>query len=168
MSLDIHQKSLYLIIFNATMISRSIGKSIGKEKLAKFKIKFFQRIEKLISKLNSNILTEKNIKYSIRKLSTEFDISFGQAQKPVNVILKYHYYLNHQNNIELKKVLHCPIDSEILISIGIKKALTKIKEPEYFKIQKSIREKNNGDALSYDDLWEKQILERSGLWAKTK
>jgi hypothetical protein len=47
-----HQKSIYLIIFNATMISRSIGKNIKTGKNVKdFKVRVFQELEKLIDKM---------------------------------------------------------------------------------------------------------------------
>jgi hypothetical protein len=48
MALTIYQKSVYLIIFNATMISRSIGKNIKAGKSVKdFKIKVFEKLEML-------------------------------------------------------------------------------------------------------------------------
>ncbi|MCD6531190.1 hypothetical protein J7K99_01945, partial [bacterium] len=73
-------------------------------------------------------LTENNIIAAIESLSNEFGISFGQAQKPINVILKYHFYLTNGND-DIKKELHCPIDSVILKKLGIGKSkisLTKI------------------------------------------
>lgn len=61
-------------------------------------------------------LTEKDIIDAINSLVNEFGISFGQAQKPINVILQYHFYLANGGDA-IKKVLHCQIDSIILKGI---------------------------------------------------
>ncbi|MCL0066587.1 hypothetical protein M1N53_01260 [Thermodesulfovibrionales bacterium] len=164
MALTIHQKSIYLVIFNATMISRSVGKNIRTGKSVKdFKVSVFEKLEMLTNKMDAGTLTEANIIESINDLTEEFQISFGQAQKPINVILKYHFYLTRSNDDNIKKVLHCPIDSLILKKLsksGI--SLTKITKEKYMEIQKEI--KNRCDArITFDTQWDEQHLREEGI-----
>ena len=107
MALTIYQKSVYLIILNATMILRSVGKSLKANESDKsvkdFKIKVFEKINKLTDLMDKRLLKENNILDSIKELSKEFPISFGQAQKPINVILKYHFYLTKNENASVPR-----------------------------------------------------------------
>jgi len=164
MALTIYQKSIYLIIFNATMISRSVGKNIKVGKSVKdFKVSLFKEIEMLTSKMDTNTLTEENIINSIDNLCNEFGISFGQAQKPINVILKYHFYLTKSSETSMKKVLHCPIDSLILKKLGKSGiSLTKIDKEKYLKIQKEIGNRGN-TRIEFDTSWDEQHLREEGL-----
>jgi len=164
MALIIHQKSVYLIIFNATMISRSVGKNIKAGKSVKdFKVKVFEEIEVLTNKMDNCALTEKNIIDSIDTLSNEFGISFGQAQKPINVILKYHFYLTKSNDDHIKKALHCPIDSLILKKLGKSGiSLTKITKEKYLGIQKEI-ENRCDTRIAFDTQWDEQNLRAEGI-----
>jgi len=164
MPLTIHQKSIYLEIFNATMISRSVGKNIKVGKTVKdFKIRVFEQLEILTNRMDTSILTEQNIMDSIDKLRNEFGISFGQAQKPINVILKYHFYLTKSNEGAIRKMLHCPIDSLILEKLnrsGI--SLTNIDKEKYLEIQKDIG--NHSDTrIAFDTQWDEQHLRDEGL-----
>jgi hypothetical protein len=164
MALTIHQKSIYLIIFNATMISRSVRKNIKAGKSVKdFKARVFKELEILTNKMDTSTLTEENIIDSIDNLRNEFGISFGQAQKPINVILKYHFYLTKSNESPIKKMLHCPIDSLILKKLGKSGiSLTKINKEKYLEIQKDIG--NRGDTrIAFDTQWDEQHLQEEGL-----
>ena len=182
MPLTIYQKSLYLIILNATMILRSIGRTFRKrpevndesieEEIKKFKQKVFEEIETLTNLMNNGNLLEENILKSIKRLSEEFGISFGQAQKPINVILKYHFLLTREENDPQKKELHCPIDSKNLRNIhrsGL--SLKRINEDEdkYLEIQSEIleiqqnREGFNATRVDFDISWDRRNLEDEGL-----
>jgi len=176
MPLTIYQKSLYLIILNTTMILRSIGKTfrerpeVNEEEIKKFKQKVFEEIETLTNLMNNGNLLEENILKSIKRLSEEFGISFGQAQKPINVILKYHFLLTRQENDPQKKELHSPIDSKNLRNInksGL--SLKRINEDKYLEIQSKIleiqqnREGFNSARVDFDISWDRQNLEDEGL-----
>ena len=164
MPLTIHQKSVYLIIFNATMISRSVGKTLrAKNGVRRFKIDVFKKLNRLTDLMNTGKLTEDDILGSIKALCDEFRISFGQAQKPINVILKYHFYLTRSKGHKAKRVLHCPIDSVVLKEL--KKGglpLTKIDEAKYQELQNEI-EKQFPTKIEFDNKWDKQHLEKWGL-----
>jgi len=162
--LTIHQKSVYLIIFNATMISRSVGKNIKKGKTLKdFKVQVFEELETLTNKIDRGNLSEKDIIDSIDKLTREFGISFGQTQKPINVILKYHFYLTKKDDNWLKGILHCPIDSLILKKLGKRGiSLTKIDKQKYLEIQEEIKNRCT-TRITFDTQWDEQHLREEGL-----
>lgn len=173
MGLTIHQKSVYLTIYNATMIARSIGKTFkrkfkkeeAEKKLKEFKIEVFKKLDNLTDLMNTNKLTEKHILTSIRKLKEKFNISFGQAQKPINVILKYHFYLAKGQDNSMKKVLHCPIDSQKLPELNRSGVpLTKICEEIYKEIQKKIEVKDEYSAkIDLDNKYDEKSLKYWGL-----
>ncbi len=162
MALTTHQKSVYLIIFNATMISRSVGKSLkGNKSVKDFKIRVFEKLNRLTDLMNTDRLTEDNILDSIKELSDEFQISFGQAQKPINVILKYHFYLTSKDDI--KKILHCPIDSVILKILNKKGiSLTRIGKEKYLEIQQEIQNRCPS-RIEFDTQWDEQHLREEGI-----
>jgi len=164
MALTVHQKSVYLIIFNATMISRSVGKSLkGNKNVKDFKIGVFKEIDKITDLMDRGKLTEDNILNSIQKLSNKFQISFGQAQKPINVILKYHYYLTKSHDNQMKRILHCPIDSVILKALGIRGlSLTNINKKKYLEIQKEIQ-KRCFFKIEFDTQWDEKHLLNKGI-----
>jgi hypothetical protein len=145
------------------MISRSIGKNIKAGKSVKdFKIKVFEKLEILTNKMDENKLTDQDIIDAVEDLSNEFGISFGQAQKPINVILKYHFYLM-SNEARIEKILHCPIDSLILKKLGKKGiSLTKINKKEYLRLQKEI-ENRSDTRIAFDTQWDEQHLREEGL-----
>jgi hypothetical protein len=164
MPLTLHQKSVYLIIFNATMISRSVGKTLkGKNSTKRFKINVFEKLNHLCDLMNTGKLSEDDILGSIKALRDKFGISFGQAQKPINVIMKYHFYLTRPKDHKTKKVLHCPIDSVILKELNKSGLpLTKIDEAKYLELQKEI-EKRFSIRINFDNKWDEQHLRDWGL-----
>jgi len=169
MTLSIYQKSVYLIIFNATMIARSIGKIIkknsGRKTLNDFRNNVFKEIEKLTQLIDSGKLKEKHLFETMDNISKKFNISYGQAQKPINVILKFHFYLTKNTNKNIKKVLHCPIDSIILKFIKRSSwTLSKIEKEKYKEFQELI-EKQSSCKVEFDIQWDKQHLERAGIKA---
>ena len=166
MALSLQQKSVYLILFNTTMISRSLGKTFdSRDRLKKFKGRVFKEIERLTDEIDKGVLVETNIVNSISKLSHEFNISFGQAQKPINVILKYHYYLSKILNNNIERALHCPLDSKIMKKIGVRGlSLAKMKKAKYFEIQRKIQGLIPSEArITYDIRWDKDNLDGAGI-----
>jgi hypothetical protein len=158
------------------MISRSVAKNFKSERrlrLKNFKIEVFKEIKKLTSKMNAGKLSEKDIIKSIDNLRNKFKISFGQAQKPINVILKYHFYLTRKNKDltkdPMKKVLHCPIDSIILKRLGERSnlKLTAIDKDKYLELQERIehycKKKHFNTRIEFDELWDEQHLKDEGI-----
>jgi len=165
MSLTTEQKSVYLVILNATMILRSIGKTFksNRRKLKAFKKKLFKEVGNLTSRMERNILKEKDIIASIERISKSSKISFGQSQKAINVLLKYHYYLYKRFlKNRVKAELHCPLDSVILDKLGIWESLTKIGKEEYLLIQQTILKKKF-PRINFDKQWDMQHLQDEGI-----
>ncbi|NQU19347.1 hypothetical protein HQ550_04245 [bacterium] len=167
--LTIEQKSVYLVILNATMILRSIGKRFKKnrQKLKDYKIKLFSETERLVAKMEKGRLKEKDIILAIRILSKKCNISFGQSQKAINVLLKFHYRMYEKYlNKNIKPILNCPLDSIILNELEIKKSLTSINEIDYQDIQNKIANKMAKTSLAridFDRVWDKRHLKEEGL-----
>ena len=166
MTLSVHQKSIYLILFNATMISRSVGKTLkatGRAKLASFKIRVFEEVESLIAAMDTGTLTEPAIMGSIQALANEFGISVGQAQKAINVILKYHFYLTRPEDQAIRRVLHCPIDSVVQKRLHRRVIpLTRIGMTEYVALQQEIQSRSLC-RLDFDTVWDEQHLHDEGI-----
>lgn len=146
------------------MISRSVGKSLHGNKTVKdFKIKVFEKVDRLTQKIDTRTLTEDDIIDSISDLSKEFRISFGQAQKPINVILKCHFYLTKSSHNNIKKILHCPVDSKNLERLGRSGiSLTKIKRKMYLELQRDIQ-KRCSTRIEFDTQWDEQHLRDNGI-----
>jgi hypothetical protein len=164
---SLHQKSAYLIILNATMILRSIGTTFkhnndGKT-LKEYKICLFKILCEIFNLIESNEFNENVLRNSIIELANQFSISIGQSQKPINVILKFHYYLNNINNNDIKKQLDCPIDKIMLKELGFTNlSLNAIDLEQYNKLQKIINERVQF-RIDFDDIWDRQHLEAEGL-----
>jgi len=171
MVLSIEQKSVYLTILDATMILRTVGRSLRSEdRLKEFKNKVFKELEGLFNKMEVGKLTDNDILHSIDKFCEQFGISFGQAQKAINVLLKYHYYMYEKyfdDCIKIKSVLHCPLDSTNLERLGIiNNPLTRINKKEYKDIQNNIQNKMQSlglNKIDFDKLFDKDFLRRRGI-----
>lgn len=170
MVLTLHRKSLYAGMIAGTQILRSVGKTLGKNspRLKDFKIQSFNEIAHLIEKMDNDELTEADILCSIENLCKTFGVQFGQAQKAINTVLKYHFYLTKGITHSSKKVLHCPIDSIVLKELkrqGAKisiKSLSRIDKGYYLKLQEEIG-KLKPSKIEFDDIYDKKYLESVGL-----
>ena len=165
MPLNIYQKSLYIGLFNSTMIGRSVGKIFKKEhkSFKDFKLAILEESENLICKMEKKTLSEKDIIDSLDGIVERFKVSYGQAQKGINVILKYHYQLYKNLKKYNGKALHCPLDSNILAELKIKDLpLSKIDKEKYLSIQNKIA--NLSDIrVDFDEKYEKKYLARIGI-----
>ncbi len=155
MNLTIQQKSIYLILYNATMIMRSVGKKLDKKQQKDFTFRVFEEFSNLSYKMDNELLNESEIIGSIDKLQFDFNsISFGQAQKPINVLLKYHFYLSNSQSKRNEIILHCPIDSIILNKLGVKTSLTNIDKQIYLDLQNRIEHPK----IKFDQNWDEKHL----------
>ena len=87
-----------------------VGLSIGKGNRA-FKAELFNSILQLAEKVDNATLTNQDIREKIREIVKETNVSVGQAQKVINVYLKYYCIL--RDKAGLIKELDCPIDEGI-------------------------------------------------------
>lgn len=100
---------LFVIEFNrASQLDRSISKNPRKPSPG-FRKALVDTCLSLIQEMDDNVLTSENIRAGIKKLSTKYNVSYGQAQKVVNVCLKQYMFLTKK--YEFASVLDCPLDS---------------------------------------------------------
>ncbi len=160
------QKTPFLILFNASMILRSVSKSksLGKKlsenyknrKIRIFRKETFSEFKKLIKKIDKNNLEQKHIHDSIKCISKNSHTSFGQAQKGLNVLLKYYCHLIYHNKRKrIVKELDCPLDSFILKELHQSIFLNHMNEEMYMAIQKSIP---TASRIVFDYRWDKKKI----------
>jgi hypothetical protein len=152
---SIYGKSLYLTLLHATQISRAIGAN----KYAKYVQLTIKHALILCKKLNDRTLTNANIRNSIKNISQVMKIPYGQAQKGINVILKYCFFICHPDD-HVGLELDCPIDSKILGYIGYRNLkLIRINEKKYIEIQKII-ERRITRRIDFDRQWDEERLNK--------
>jgi len=104
-------EGLILHFITATGILRSSfsnGSARNQYKAASLKV-----VGKLMKKVDSGSLTNRDIRKGILELRKKARCSVGLAQKGINVVLKY-YCFARKANARLLKALDCPIDSRII------------------------------------------------------
>jgi hypothetical protein len=179
MSLTIAQKSSFLLILNATMVFRSVGKYYlaqnkniteeeKDEKLKNFKRLVFDSADEIIGVLEKNIsiFDENFISKKIENVAINSGATIGQAQKAINVLLKNYFILSNKQNKTILEKLHCPIDSVVLNGLGYEKKtnLTKLNTiNEYNQIQKLIQNETHNTKIEFDNIWDLQHLKRNNI-----
>jgi hypothetical protein len=163
--LTTYQRSLYLTVLNATMIARSLGKTFRRNErernLKGYKRRTFEELEHLCSKMVDGTLRRGNIHQSIQSIQSDLSISFGQAQKALNVLLKCHYFLYYFGK-PIADELDCPLDSVVLRSLGEKISLSTMDKPDYLRVQRRISAKA-ARRIDYDIQWDERHLREEGL-----
>lgn len=163
--LTIYQKSLYLTVLNATMIARSLGQTIRQHDRARhirmYKKRTFKELERLCYKMDHGTLRRGNILRSIEAIQTNLPISFGQAQKGLNVLLKCHYFLYHLHE-PVGSELDCPLDSVVLKSLGENISLSHMSRDDYLRLQHEIS-RIAVPRIKYDRQWDERHLMDEGL-----
>ena len=163
MSLSLEQKSLYLILYDRTQVERSIALTLSEKELKEFKIAVFQEIEGLTDRMDRGELSEEDIVCSFDSLCSRFGVSFGQAQKPINVILKHHFYITQSRDARTKATLHCPIDSVVLGELGRRDlCLARLARDAYLAAQKEVEDRG-ATRLDFDRVYDEQNLRYWGI-----
>jgi hypothetical protein len=155
---------LLIIEYNkASQLDRSLSKTkLSHKKKIEFRIRLLNISIKLMNMIDNGTLTNKIIRNKIRELkSIDKNISFGQAQKVLNVCLKQYCFI--VNKLELIKELDCPLDTITMKGYGIKNNKMKnVNEDDYIKYQNNYFVQNNGIRIlkdcTYDENRIKQFL----------
>lgn len=157
-SRDEFSKTIKEVLIPMFYKESQIGRSVGKNNI-KFKRKLFDTIIKLIVKADNLKLENKHIRNAIKNLSEETDVSIGQAQKVINVYLKYYCILTDKPSYIIKE-LDCPLDSKIMSGFDKNKPknyrLKNFKNfNDYVSWQNYLEFKGNGirlkaDIIAYD------------------
>ena len=158
---DMRKMELKLLIIEYNKGSQ-LDRSFSKTKLSqKNKMEFRKRLVEycilLMEKIDNETLKNRDIRGKIREL-TKIDtnnISFGQAQKVINVALKQYCFIVNKDN--LLKELDCPLDTTTMKGYGIKhKKMIDVNEDDYVKYQDFYFEQFDGvrilKDLDYDNM----------------
>ena len=120
---------------------------------------FFAYLETLYEKMDNRTLQTSNIRQSIREIATIVGTSFGQAQKAINVLIKYHSALYHLGE-PVGSQLDCPLDSLILEHLNENISLFRMNEDHYAATENKIQGERRVD---FDRRWDEQRLREEGL-----
>lgn len=163
--LTIYDKTVYLIIFKAVMNPRALGESFPShgraERVKRFRALVFTEIEHLCSRMQYESLQTSDIRKSIEHVSSASGISFGQAQKAINILMKYHYFL-HDAVSGAGAELDCPLDNVVLRELGERISLSKMDRQRYVEIQEKIAGVT-ARRIDFDRRWDEQHLRGEGL-----
>lgn len=148
---------LFIIEFNkASQLDRSFGKSISKEIKQLFRNKLIETCLELMSLVDNGRFNNLVLREHISELKNlHLDISYGQAQKVVNVVMKQYCFI--LNKKELYKELDCPLDSTTMKKKHTMKRLT---EGQYLEHQNNFKVKNNGIPILEDQVYDSQRIEK--------
>jgi hypothetical protein len=156
------------MLLNSSMVMRSVSKNkaqrSGKAQ-RRFKRAVRRQWMKLCGLMDAGHVSAKNIRDSIKRLVDQHGVTYGQAQKAMNVVLKYHYYLTHRGNDdpEIKGQLDCPIDSGVFKELGEPVVrLSRLKDRnQYVELQERIAQRSGGKPrVCFDDQWDRALHQR--------
>ena len=145
------------IIFNykTSLLDRSFSKTnLFAVKKKEFRKKILETIKELIKKVDANKLKNSDVREKIKELTNidKKNISFGQAQKVVNLCLKQYCFL--LNKKELYKELDCPLDSTTMKGYKEKgighNRMIDVTEDDYKKYQNFFKGENKGLGILED------------------
>ena len=152
---------LLIIEYNkASLLDRSFAKTeLSSTKKIEFRKKLLEYCIFLMEKIDNETLENSDIREKIREL-TRIDvnnISFGQAQKVVNVTLKQYCFIMNKEN--LFKKLDCPLDTITMKDNKIShKKMIDVTEEDYLKYQDIFYEQFNGTRILKDWDYDEQRI----------
>lgn len=132
---------LFIIAFaKESQIDRSLASCnppLSDDEKENFNKRLLKKCNVLLSKVDDSSITNDLIRTSIGELQSENPkISFGQAQKVINVVLKQYCFIRHVDPKILKE-LDCPLDSTTMKKQNSMKEVDSI---IYEKYQKGFEE----------------------------
>ena len=143
-----------------------IGRSIKKKKRT-YKKELFKIVKNLFKKIDNNIIKNRDVRNGILQLKKKSKVSIGQAQKVVNVCLKYYAVLANKKPKILKE-LDCPLDSTVFKKYGDhKKGLNKTTNltnldnfEKYKEWQELLRKKGRSIKIYSDLIYDKRRMKK--------
>jgi len=156
--LKMMELKLFIIEFNkASQLDRSFSKSgVSSETKILFRKELLRLTLKLFAKVDSKTLLNKDIRDAILELKNlDKKISFGQAQKVINVALKQYCFIKGVDD-EILEELDCPLDSLSMKGQGIKNSkMINVEMEDYIQYQDKFREDGTLRILR-DKVYDKQ------------
>ena len=176
---DLELKLLIIEYNRASQLDRSFASiELSQEDKKKFRKKLLNSCFSLIKKVDEGILENQVIRDAIEeltKIGPNKRISFGQAQKVINVVLKQYCFITNKGNKQLRE-LDCPldkttmeVDSKIKKEHGIKHKQLKNVNIEDYKGYQNIFENEHGMKILRDCKYDRdRICEFLKSETKTK
>ncbi|MEK6891579.1 MAG: hypothetical protein AABX25_00170 [Nanoarchaeota archaeon] len=144
------KNSLLTVLCNATGIYR---RTITAEQKKNYQIKLKEIIMRLTKKVDSDSITNKDIRNAIIELR-EFCGSIGASQKAINVYLKFYSVISNKKDLVLRE-LDCPIDSFVIKKNKLKKiALSNLNLEDYEEMQNKLNQKYEMRILADIEAWD--------------
>jgi hypothetical protein len=149
---------LLIIEYNkASQLDRSFSKTnLSKTKKTQFRKKLLENCIYLMKKVDNDTLKNNDIREKIKDLTTvDKNISFGQAQKVINVTLKQYCFILNKTDLLIE--LDCPLDTTTMKGYGIiNKKMISVNENDYLKYQQFYENEFEGIRIlkdrDYDDM----------------
>lgn len=153
--MELLEKKIFIIEYNkASQLDRSFAKSesVTPDIIRAFRENLLNACLRLMRLVERDELTNQMIRDEIRNLIDEGrNISFGQAQKVVNVVLKQYCFLLKKRN--LYQELDCPLDST---TMGSRHTLKELTEEQYLEYQERFERENNGIRILADRVYDER------------
>jgi len=147
---------LFIIEFNrASQLDRSISKKSNEPKSG-FRKALVKTCLALIKEMDDKTLSNVKIRKGIKNLSEKYGVSYGQAQKVINVCLKQYMFLTQK--YEFATELDCPLDSTTMKGCRIShNKMCSVKEDDYKNYQ-NLFEKQFALKVLKDEEYDKQRI----------
>lgn len=147
---------LFIIEFNrASQLDRSISKNSNEPKSG-FRKGLVKTCLDLISLVDAGTISNMEIRKKIRSLSQKYSVSYGQAQKVINVCLKQYVFLTQK--FDCVKELDCPLDSTTMKGCHIShNKMCSVDESDYIQYQDLFDQRYNPRILK-DEIYDKQRI----------
>ena len=143
---------LLIIEYNkASQLDRSFSKTqLTDENKKIFRKKLLENCIFLMEKIDDETLTNKLIRQKIKELKNiDVNISFGQAQKVINVCLKQYCFITMKE--KMLKELDCPLDSTTMKPYHIfNDSMINVTERDYLEYQNIFEKEFNGFRILKD------------------
>lgn len=133
---DLELKLLIIEYNKASQLDRSFSKTqLSQTKKIEFRERLLEYCLFLMKKIDDETLKNSDIRGKIRELTKiDENISFGQAQKVINVTLKSYCFIANKEN--LLKELDCPLDTTTMRGNRIiHNKMIAVNEDDYLKYQ---------------------------------
>ena len=147
---------LFIIEFNkASQLDRSFGKSLTRSEKRTLRNVLIETCLDLMSMVDTDTFTKSALRNRIGMLMTiNENISYGQAQKVVNVVLKQYCFI--LGKVNLYKELDCPLDSTTMRGRHSMKDLTK---EQYEAYQSEFEGRHDGLRILEDMAYDTQRIQ---------
>lgn len=150
---------LFVIEFNrASQLDRSIAKNTCDFNKSEFRKELVEVCLCLMKKIDDGSLSNKIIRKKIKHISEKYNVSYGQAQKVVNVCLKQYMFLTR--NYGVVSELDCPLDSVTMKGYAISNdRMSSVNEFDYKEYQTRFNDDYDLKILK-DKTYDEQRIEK--------